>query len=81
MTCAPSARFPSGHLSQALDVLGCQVEVVSLNSSSLADVLGGGVLQVGKAARVQVDGVEILAAALHPERLSPPPAGTAVRLG
>jgi iron complex transport system substrate-binding protein len=28
-----------------------------------------------------VDGVEILAAALHPERLPPPPAGTAVRLG
>jgi iron complex transport system substrate-binding protein len=27
-----------------------------------------------------VDGVEILAAALHPERLPPPPAGTAVRL-
>jgi iron complex transport system substrate-binding protein len=28
-----------------------------------------------------VDGVEILAAVLHPERLPPPPAGTAVRLG
>jgi iron complex transport system substrate-binding protein len=28
-----------------------------------------------------VDGVEILAAALHPERLLPPPVGTAVRLG
>jgi hypothetical protein len=28
-----------------------------------------------------VDGVELLAAALHPERLPPPPAGTAVRLG
>jgi iron complex transport system substrate-binding protein len=28
-----------------------------------------------------VDGVEILAAALHPGRLPPPPAGTAVRLG
>jgi iron complex transport system substrate-binding protein len=27
-----------------------------------------------------VDGVEILAAALHPGRLPPPPAGTAVRL-
>jgi iron complex transport system substrate-binding protein len=27
-----------------------------------------------------VDGVEILAGALHPERLPPPPAGTAVRL-
>ena len=27
-----------------------------------------------------VDGVEILAAALHPGRLAPPPAGTAVRL-
>jgi iron complex transport system substrate-binding protein len=28
-----------------------------------------------------VDGVELLAAALHPGRLPPPPAGTAVRLG
>jgi iron complex transport system substrate-binding protein len=28
-----------------------------------------------------VDGVEILAAALHPGQLPPPPAGTAVRLG
>jgi iron complex transport system substrate-binding protein len=28
-----------------------------------------------------VDGVEILASALHPGRLPPPPAGTAVRLG
>jgi iron complex transport system substrate-binding protein len=28
-----------------------------------------------------VDGVEILAAALHPEQLPPPPAGAAVRLG
>jgi iron complex transport system substrate-binding protein len=27
-----------------------------------------------------VDGVELLAAALHPGRLPPPPAGTAVRL-
>jgi iron complex transport system substrate-binding protein len=27
-----------------------------------------------------VDGVEILAAALHPGRLAPPPAGTAARL-
>ena len=27
-----------------------------------------------------IDGVEILAAALHPGRLAPPPAGTAVRL-
>jgi iron complex transport system substrate-binding protein len=28
-----------------------------------------------------IDGVEILAAALHPGRLPPPPAGTIVRLG
>jgi len=61
MTCAPSARFPSGQLSQALDVLGCQAEVVSLNSSSLADVLGGGVLQVGKVARVQGRAREVVA--------------------
>ena len=73
MTCAPSARFPSGHLSQALDVLGCQAEVVSLNSSSLADVLGGGVLQVGKAARVQGRAREVVAGLRKRSPASTPP--------
>ena len=49
--CAVCA-VPSGHVNQALDVLGCQAEVVSLDPSSLADVLDG-VLQVGKAAGVE----------------------------
>jgi iron complex transport system substrate-binding protein len=46
--CAVCA-VPSGHITQALDVLGCQAEVISLDPSSLDDVLDG-VLQVGKAA-------------------------------
>ena len=49
--CAVCA-VPSGHVNQALDVLGCQAEVVSLDPSSLEEVLDG-VLQVGKAAGVQ----------------------------
>jgi iron complex transport system substrate-binding protein len=48
--CAVCA-VPSGQVTQALDVLGCQAEVVSLDPSSLDEVLDG-VLQVGKAAGV-----------------------------
>ena len=46
--CAVCA-VPSGQINQALDVLGCQAEVISLDPSSLDEVLDG-VLQVGKAA-------------------------------
>jgi iron complex transport system substrate-binding protein len=49
--CAVCA-VPSGHVNQALDVLGCRAEVVSLDPSSLDEVLDG-VLQVGRAAGVQ----------------------------
>jgi iron complex transport system substrate-binding protein len=57
--CAVCA-VPSGHVNQALDVLGCQAEVVSLDPSSLADVLDG-VLQVGKAAGVEQRAHEVVA--------------------
>jgi iron complex transport system substrate-binding protein len=56
--CAVCA-VPSGHVNQALDVLGCQAEVVSLDPSSLADVLDG-VLQVGKAAGVEQRAREVV---------------------
>jgi hypothetical protein len=39
--CAVCA-VPSGHINQALDVLGCQAEVNSLDPSSLDEVLGDG---------------------------------------
>src|SRR5918992_1489664 len=57
--CAVCA-VPSGHVNQALDVLGCQAEVVSLDPSSLADVLDG-VLQVGKAAGAEQRANEVFA--------------------
>ena len=57
--CAVCA-VPSGHVNQALDVLGCQAEVVSLDPSSLADVLDG-VLQVGKAAGAEQRAHEVVA--------------------
>jgi len=57
--CAVCA-VPSGYVNQALDVLGCQAEVVSLDPSSLDEVLDG-VLQVGKAARVQERAEEVVA--------------------
>jgi iron complex transport system substrate-binding protein len=57
--CAVCA-VPSGHINQALDVLGCQAEVVSLDSSSLDEVLDG-VLQVGKAAGVEQRAHEVVA--------------------
>jgi iron complex transport system substrate-binding protein len=57
--CAVCA-VPSGQVNQALDVLGCQAEVVSLDPSSLAEVLDG-VLQVGKAAGVPEQAEEVVA--------------------
>jgi len=57
--CAVCA-VPSGHVNQALDVLGCHAEVVSLDPSSLADVLDC-VLQVGRAAGVQERAGEVVA--------------------
>jgi iron complex transport system substrate-binding protein len=57
--CAVCA-VPSGQVNQALDVLGCQAEVISLDPSSLDEVLDG-VLQVGKAAGVQKRAGEMVA--------------------
>jgi iron complex transport system substrate-binding protein len=57
--CAVCA-VPSGHVTQALDVLGCQAEVISLDPSSLDEVLEG-VLQVGKAAGAQQRAQEVVA--------------------
>jgi iron complex transport system substrate-binding protein len=57
--CAVCA-VPSGHITQALDVLGCQAEVISLDPSSLEEVLEG-VLQVGKAAGAPERAEEVVA--------------------
>jgi iron complex transport system substrate-binding protein len=57
--CAVCA-VPSGHVNQALDVLGCHADVISLDPSSLAEVLDG-VLQVGKAAGVEQRADEVVA--------------------
>jgi iron complex transport system substrate-binding protein len=57
--CAVCA-VPSGHVNQALEVLGCRAEVVSLDPSSLEEVLDG-VLQVGKAAGVPQRAEEVVA--------------------
>lgn len=57
--CAVCA-VPSGHVNQALDVLGCQAEVVSLDPSSLDEVLDC-VLQVGRAAGVEQRAGEVVA--------------------
>jgi iron complex transport system substrate-binding protein len=57
--CAVCA-VPSGHVNQALDVLGCRAEVVSLDPSSLDEVLDG-VLQVGKAVGVPERAEEVVA--------------------
>jgi iron complex transport system substrate-binding protein len=57
--CAVCA-VPSGHVNQALDVLGCQAEVISLDPSSLDEVLDG-VLQVGKASGVEQRAHEVVA--------------------
>ena len=57
--CAVCA-VPSGHVNQALDVLGCQAEVISLDPSSLDEVLDG-VLQVGKAAGAEQRAEEVVA--------------------
>jgi iron complex transport system substrate-binding protein len=57
--CAVCA-VPSGHVNQALDVLGCQAEVISLDPSSLDEVLDG-MLQVGKAAGMELRAREVVA--------------------
>ena len=57
--CAVCA-VPSGHVNQALDVLGCQAEVISLEPSSLDEVLEG-VLQVGKATGAKQRADEVVA--------------------
>jgi len=57
--CAVCA-VPSGQVTQALDVLGCQAEVISLDPSSLDEVLDG-VLQVGTAAGVPERAEEVVA--------------------
>jgi iron complex transport system substrate-binding protein len=57
--CAVCA-VPSGQVNQALDVLGCQAEVISLDPSSLDEVLDG-VLQVARAAGVQERAEEVVA--------------------
>jgi iron complex transport system substrate-binding protein len=56
--CAVCA-VPSGHVNAALDVLGCQAEVVSLDPSSLEEVLDC-VLQVGKVAGVDERAREVV---------------------
>jgi iron complex transport system substrate-binding protein len=57
--CAVCA-VPSGQVTQALNVLGCPAEVISLDPSSLEEVLDG-VLRVGKAARVPERAEEVVA--------------------
>jgi iron complex transport system substrate-binding protein len=57
--CAVCA-VPSGQVNQALDVLGCQAEVISLDPGSLDEVLEC-VLQVGKAAGVPERAEEVVA--------------------
>jgi iron complex transport system substrate-binding protein len=57
--CAVCA-VPSGHITQALDILGCQAEVVSLDPSSLEEVLEC-VLQVGKATGAEQRAHEVIA--------------------
>ena len=57
--CAVCA-VPSGHVTQALDILGCQAEVISLDPSSLDEVLDG-VLQVGTAAGAEQPAREVVA--------------------
>jgi iron complex transport system substrate-binding protein len=57
--CAVCA-VPSGQVNQALEVLGCQAEVISLDPSSLDEVLDG-VLQVGEAAGAEERAEEVVA--------------------
>lgn len=67
--CAVCA-VPSGHVQEALDVLGCRAEVLSLDPSSLAEVLDC-VVQVGRAtgteerAAVLVDALRARVAAVE----------------
>ncbi len=56
--------LPSGHVTQALDYLGCDADVLSLDPS----------LVVRPGPRL-VDGVEAIAAILHPAAVPPAPAG------
>ena len=57
--CAVCA-VPSGQVTQALDVLGCQAEVISLDPSSLDEVLEG-MVQVGKATGAEQRAHEVVA--------------------
>jgi iron complex transport system substrate-binding protein len=61
--CAVCA-VPSGHVNAALDVLGCQAEVVSLDPGSLDEVLDC-VLQVGKVAGVEQRAEEVVGGLRH----------------
>jgi iron complex transport system substrate-binding protein len=54
---------PSGEVNQALDLLGCRAEVISLDPSTLDDVIGD-VTRVGRAAGVE-DRAKSVAAALR----------------
>jgi iron complex transport system substrate-binding protein len=84
--------LPSGHVEQALDYLGCQAEVLSLDPHSLDDVLDS-ILVVGRRTGVPVwaidadgivvrpgprliDGVEAIASILHPDAVPPAPPAT-----
>jgi iron complex transport system substrate-binding protein len=69
--CAVCA-VPSGHVNAAVDVLGCQAEVVSLDPSSLDDVLDC-VLEVGRVAGVENRAREIVAGLRIGWRASEPP--------
>jgi iron complex transport system substrate-binding protein len=60
--CAVCA-VPSGHVNAALEVLGCEAEVVSLDPSTLGEVLDC-VTEVGKAAGVE-NRAEAVVAGLH----------------
>ena len=56
--CAVCA-VPSGHVQAALDVIGCQAEVLSLDPSSLEEVLGN-VLDVGRVTATEEKAREVV---------------------
>jgi iron complex transport system substrate-binding protein len=58
--CAVCA-VPSGHVNEALEVLGCTAEVVSLDPSSLDEVVDG-LLEVGRVAGAEARAVEVAGA-------------------
>ena len=64
--CAVCA-VPAGHVQEALDILGCQAEIVSLDPSSLGEVLDG-ITEIGRATGSEARAGELVAG-LH-ERLS-----------